>query len=237
MGTEPNVYSPKWFEFFHTDTEEARTNQEALFVATCAPLPEFRKILDVCCGLGRHARALSALGYSVIGVDRDADIIAQARKRCGGPDYVIADIRDYKPDPGAFDVVVVMSQSFGYFDAEVNRDVLRRFANSLRKGGHVILDLWNPDFFAAHQSERDLKTPRGIVRENKSIKGDRLFVDLKYPGGQREQFEWQLFTPAQMTELARSVGLALLVSCTDFDIKMVPSPAHPRIQFVLERKL
>jgi SAM-dependent methyltransferase len=236
MPLEPNVYSREWFEFFHIGIDEARTNQETMFVARFAPLPDFRKVLDVCCGLGRHAHALSNLGYSIVGIDRDADAIAKARELGGGPEFVVADIRDYAPDPGAFDVAICMSQSFGYFDAATNRDVLARLTNGVRKGGRMVLDLWNPEFFAAHQGERELKTSLGTVRENKRIKGDRLFVDLEYPSGNCERFEWQVFSPAEMTELARSVGLVLLVSCTDFDAKVLPSASKPRLQFVLERR-
>ena len=53
--------------------------------------------------------------------------------------------------------------------------------------------------------------------------------------GSSEEFECQLFTPAQMISLAQSVALALLLCCTDFDTSIMPSPARPRIQFVLER--
>ena len=77
------------------------------------------------------------------GIDRDADAIAKGRELSGGPSYVHADIRDYQPGPGTFDVAIVMSQSFGYFDPTTNRDLLGRLAVSLREGGRVILDLWN----------------------------------------------------------------------------------------------
>jgi SAM-dependent methyltransferase len=235
MRAEPNAYSRRWFEFFHVGIGEARTIQEAAFVCCCAPLPDFRKLADVCCGMGRHARALSSRGYSVIGVDRDADAIAEARELAGGPSYVHADIRDYQPEPGTFDVVIIMSQSFGYFDPTTNCDVLSRLAVSVREGGRVILDLWNQEFFAAHQGERELETANGMVRERKRLNGDRLFVQLDYPDGAQEEFEWQLFPPAKMISLAQSVSLALLLSCTDFDTTSPPSPAKPRIQFVLER--
>jgi len=235
MRAELNAYSRRWFEFFHIGIGEARTIQEATVVCRCAPLPDFRKLADVCCGMGRHARALSGRGYSVIGVDRDADAIAEARELGNGPSYVHADIRDYQPEPGTFDVAIVMSQSFGYFDPTTNRDVLGRLAAGLREGGRVILDLWNQEFFAAHQGERELQTTRGVVRERKRLDGDRLCVQLDYPDSAHEEFEWQLFSPAQMIVLAQSVDLALLLSCTDFDITITPSRAKPRIQFVLER--
>jgi SAM-dependent methyltransferase len=235
MRAEPNVYFRRWFEFFHIGIDEARTIQEATFVCRCAPLPDFRKLADVCCGMGRHARALSTRGYSVIGIDRDADIISKARELAGGPNYEVADIREYRPAPGAFDVAIVMSQSFGYFDPTTNRDVLGRLAAGLREGGRVILDLWNQEFFAAHQGERELETASGVVRESKRLNGDRLHVELDYPDGAHEGFEWQLFTRAKMISLAQSVGLDLMLSCTDFDTTITPSPAKPRIQFILER--
>jgi SAM-dependent methyltransferase len=235
MHVQANSYSGQWFEFFHVGIDETRTIQEATFVARCAPLPDFRKVVDVCCGMGRHARALTSRGYSVIGIDRNADIISKARQLAGGPNYVVADIRQYRPEPGAFDVAIAMSQSFGYFDAATNRDVLGRLAASVREGGRVILDLWNQEFFAAHQGGREFETPGGVVRESKRIDGARLFVDLEYPSRDREQFEWQLFSPAQMAELAQSVGLTSLRSCTDFDLAASPSPDKPRIQFLLER--
>ena len=169
------------------------------------------------------------------GIDRDAHAIAKARELSGGPRYVHADIRDHRPAPGTFDVAIVMSQSFGYFDPTTNRDVLGLLAVSVRAGGRVILDLWNQEFFAAHQGERELQTTRGVVRERKRLDGDRLCVQLSYPDGVQEEFEWQLFTPAQMISLAQAVGLGLMFSCTDFDTTSTPSPAKPRIQFLLER--
>ena len=131
---EPNSYSQRWFKFFHIGIAETRTTQEIDFVCACAPLPGFRKVVDVCCGMGRHARALFSRGYSVTGVERDAVAIAKARELAGGPSYLQADVRDYQPDIGAYDLAIVMSQSFGHFDAATNRDLLRRLATGVRRG-------------------------------------------------------------------------------------------------------
>jgi trans-aconitate methyltransferase len=81
--------------------------QETAFVCRCAPLPGFRKVVDMCCGMGRHARALRSRDYSVIGIDRDADVIAKARALAGGPTYVNMDIRAYRPKCGTFDAAIV----------------------------------------------------------------------------------------------------------------------------------
>lgn len=185
--------------------------------------------------MGRHARLLSSRGYSVTGVERDAQAVARARELAGGPDYFQADLREYQPESGAYDAIIVMSQSFGYFDATTNREVLERLARGLRRGGRIILDLWNPDFFAGHQGARAFELPDGTVREEKRVANGRLFVHLDYPSGSQDDFEWQLFTPAEMKSLAHSVGLNLRSSCTGFDMEMEPFSSTPRIQFVLER--
>jgi hypothetical protein len=185
--------------------------------------------------MGRHARGLSSRGYSVTGIERDLDVIARARELAGGPSYIQADIRDYRPDIGAYDLVIVMSRSFGYFDSATNRDLLGRLAKGVREGGRIVIDLWSQEFFATHQGERKLELPDGVARERKRVEDGRLFVNLDYSDGGHDDFEWQLFTPAEMLSLANSVGLALIVSCTDFDVMAKPSPTEPRIQFILER--
>jgi SAM-dependent methyltransferase len=233
--TAPNAYSSRWFESFHVGVAETRTEKEVGFICACAPLPDFQKVLDVCCGAGRHARALAARRYTVTGVERDAAAVAQAREMEGGPSYIQADVRDYQPEPAAHDLAILMSQSFGYFDAAANRDLLRQIAKGIRDGGRIILDVWNPEFFAAHQDERELQTPTGLVHETKRVEGNRLFVHLDYPGGGQEDFEWQLFTPTEMRSMAEPVGLNLTIACTDFDAMTPPSPENPRIQFVLQK--
>ena len=233
--TDPNSYSPQWFDFFHHNIAEERTTQEIDFICACAPLPNFGRVLDLCCGMGRHARALVQRGYSVTGIERDVGAIVKARELNDGPEYVHADIRDYHPENSAYDLAIVMSQSFGYFDSKTNRDLLQRVVEGIRHGGRIILDLWNPQFFVTHQGERTLETVSGTIRERKRMEADRLFVDVSYPDGARESFEWQLFTPEEMKSLGESVGLALIVVCTNFDAGTKPNSANPRIQFVLER--
>ena len=231
-----NRYSPLWFDFFHVGIDEARTNREVEFIGHCVPRSEFPTILDVCCGMGRHARALSKHGYNVTGIDRDPKAISKARELGSGPNYLGADIRDYQFPSEFFDAAIVMGQSFGHFDVGTNRDVLRRLAINIRNGGRIILDLWNPAFFMAHQGTRELKTARGNVRETKRVDSDRLFVQLEYPDGTQEKFEWQLFTAEQMTRLADSVTLILLFSCSGFDRRNDASPTDPRLQCVLEKR-
>lgn len=233
--TETNSYSSQWFEFFHVPIGEERTRREVEFIATVAPLPKFHRVLDVCCGMGRHARALAQRGYSVTGIERDPAAIAKARKLGGGPTYIENDVRSHRSEENAHDLAIVMSQSFGYFDDATNRDILASIGSGLRKEGRIILDLWNPEFFLAHQGERALTTPSGSVREMKWMEGDRLFVELTYPNGTQDRFDWQLFTPERLRAISEPAGLEMVVACTDFNAGTRPNSASPRIQFVLEK--
>lgn len=235
MQPAPNHYSRQWFELFHHTIPASRTAKEVAFICDCLPLPDFRKIADVCCGAGRHSEAVAGLGYRVTGIDRDAAAIAKARDLGGTASYMQADIRINALQAATFDAAIVMAQSFGHFDSETNRDVLARLASTVRPGGRVILDLWNPDFFLAHQDVRNLQTRAGVVRETKHVGGQRLYVGLEYPDGAKEQFEWELFTESTMNAFAQSVGLLARACCTAFNLAMSPAVTNPRIQFLLER--
>jgi SAM-dependent methyltransferase len=234
-NTGPNAYSPAWFEFFHVGISAARTEWETAFIRQSCPLPDFARLLDLCCGMGRHARALAALGYDVTGVERDAQAAAVAREGAGGPVYLQIDVRDYQPEPASFDAAIIMSQSFGYFDAVTNLDLLARLAGALRSGGRLVLDLWNPEFFVSRQGQRSFEMSAGAVRETTRMEDRRLFSRLDYPDGGQDSFEFQTFSPLEMAREAEAVGFRLETACTDFSASVAPSPDKPRIQFVLER--
>ncbi len=232
----PNSYSNEWFEFFHVGIPAARTEQETAFIQRCCPLPGYTRVLDVCCGMGRHARALAERGYTVTGIERDARAVDAARAQNGGPTYLRADVRDYQPEHASFDAIVILSQSFGYFDPDTNQALLARMGEGLRDGGRLVLDLWNPAFFVSRQGQRTFEMPVGSVVETKRMENGRLFTRLDYPGGGSDAFEFQTFTEAEMAGFARPLGLRLVIACTDFDAEVLPSADKPRIQFVLERR-
>lgn len=233
---EPNSYSTNWFEFFHVTIPAERTEREVAFIRNLCPLATYPRIADVCCGMGRHAKALAASGYAVTGVERDAQAVEKARAAEGGPNYIQIDVRDYRPKTDSFDAAVVMSQSFGFFDAATNRGVFCSLATGLRSGGRIILDLWNPEFFLIHQGHRRFKMDGGFVQENKRVVGDRLLVELEYPTGFIENFEWQIFSVPNLEALGLSAGLMLFAACAEFDLQVAPSADSPKMQCVLDRR-
>lgn len=46
-------------------------------------LPRGARVLDLCCGMGRHSLALSEAGYEVTGVDLSEALLREARSQVG----------------------------------------------------------------------------------------------------------------------------------------------------------
>lgn len=111
-------------------------------------LPERAEILDLCCGMGRHALALAELGNKVTGLDLSEVLLAEARKLDvnGEIEWLQGDMRNI-PLQKSFDVVVNLFTSFGYFstDAE-NERVLHEIERVLKPGGQFIIDFLNASY-------------------------------------------------------------------------------------------
>lgn len=73
-----NEYSADWFRIFLSRIPAEQTAREVEFLRRQLPLPSHGRVLDLCCGAGRHALPLARAGYCVLGVDRDEAAIARA---------------------------------------------------------------------------------------------------------------------------------------------------------------
>ncbi|HYH13413.1 MAG TPA: class I SAM-dependent methyltransferase [Thermomicrobiales bacterium] len=229
-----NAYTPTWFDLFLASQVPARTDREVAFLTRVLPTPPGR-LLDVCCGYGRHAAPLTEAGYDVVGIDRDERAIARARSLHAHDrtTFLVHDMTMIRALPGPFEGIICMWQSFGYHDADTNADILRQMARCLVPGGKVVLDLYNRDFFGTRQGERTTIQEGVEIVTRQRLDGDRLIVDLDYRDhDERETFDWQVFTPHTITDLAISVGFEPVLACTAFNEPLPPSPDSPRMQMV-----
>jgi ADP-ribose pyrophosphatase YjhB (NUDIX family) len=71
-------------------------------IAGSAP-PERYRILDAGCGPGRDARWFAEAGFQVIGVDRSAGMLAEARRRAPGVEFRQGDLRQLDFPDSYFD--------------------------------------------------------------------------------------------------------------------------------------
>ena len=234
LGMTPNTYSRTWFELFletqtHTDVEVA-------FLTRNLPNPPYNRVLDLCCGSGRHANRLAREGYEVTGVDVDAAALRRARSEAtGNATYVQADMRDLSELETDFDAVLSLWQSFGYFNEATNRAVLRQISHRLRPQGRFILDIYNRAHAEKSQGATIFERRGQRVQAENRIAENRLTARLRYEDGGEDVFEWQLYHPDEITALAASVGLHCQTVCTWFDETLSPSAEAPRMQLVFQK--
>ncbi|MEN1727048.1 MAG: class I SAM-dependent methyltransferase [Pseudomonadota bacterium] len=110
------------------------------------------RVLDLGCGPGRHALPLAAQGYPVTAVDTSPSLLAELEQRRGELDIEIihGDMRTFRRSR-AFDLVLVMWTSFGYFESEDDHDrVLECIRDSLADQGRLVLDLVGVEYLARH---------------------------------------------------------------------------------------
>ncbi len=145
------------------------------------------RVLDMPCGPGRHSAALAALGHQVVGVDRTARYLDAARLRAPTATFVQADMRTFER-PGAFDLVVNLFSSFGYFpDPDDDRAQLQRFHASLREGGKLLMELNGKETLA-----KILQPSRAWELDD----GTLLIEQVKVlPGWTHTETRWTLVQP------------------------------------------
>lgn len=235
---QANAYSGKWFDSFARGIDSAQTRREVDWIQSVAPRDVFPHLLDLCCGLGRHSGLLAERGYIVLGVDRDVGAIKQARQAHPLATFEVGDVREITSDVAAsFDLVTILWQSFGFFDAVGNARLLLNLHGLLRPGGVLILDVYDAAFFAKHLQPREFTLAGGErVHEEKSMRAGRLTVTLTYESGGSDGFDWQVFTPDELARFASGCGFVEVTRAAAFDSTKKPAGESPRMQFAFRRE-
>lgn len=240
-------YSAQWFDTFLAPIPVEQTAREMDFLARNLLSLHYLSILDVCCGMGRHARELSQRGYRVTGVDVNEHALAYAQRVDKLTRYVWGDMRElgalgvtspqpspYKGEGAMFDAVLILWQSFGYFDEATNEKIVRDIARILNPRGRFILDIYNRAFFETHLGTRKIEMDARVIIETKTLNRNRLRVELDY-GAARDEYEWQIFYADEIAALAARCGLREILRCASFDEIIAVSSEMPRMQFVFEK--
>lgn len=230
-----NEYSHRWFPAFLDTVPEAWTRGEVVGITQRIPLPSFSKVLDICCGPGRHAGPLVAAGYEVTGVDRNREVVAQAARRVPSGTFIELDQRAVAALDATFDAAMILWQSFGYFDPATNDQVLADIAKRLRPGGRLLLDVYHPRFVRSNVgTQTSVRAPdcRSITND---VAANRLISTITYLDGSTETMNFELFEPDDLARRAATSGFKLIEACCWWDSHRPPSPNEQRYQLVLER--
>jgi SAM-dependent methyltransferase len=225
----------EWFEESYLDLYEHRDSAEAEgFVTTLLDRldpPAGGRVLDVACGAGRHAHALAARGFQVVGIDLSRCLLEQAAAHTppeparGRILFVRGDMRRLPVRPrGWADLVLNLFTSFGYFPTE-REDVLALagMAGALRPEGVLVLDFLNRSRVLASLVERDeqQRDGRTILQERRLTDRKRRIekrITLLHPEGHRSLFQEsvRLYTPEELARLLRDAGLSRIELWGDY---------------------
>ena len=143
-----------WVDFypfmFPQERFDAAGEQVEKILALCNV--ESGHVLDLCCGPGRHTTELARRGFTVIGVDLTTFLLDKARARAEAEGLKVEWVQDSMLDfvrPGAFDLILSMFTSFGFFDDKSDDlKVLRNMYESLKPGGVALIDVMGKERFA-----------------------------------------------------------------------------------------
>jgi SAM-dependent methyltransferase len=161
--------SQEWDQRYATTDLVWGAGPNRFLVAEVEGLPPGRA-LDLGCGEGRNAIWLAQRGWQVSGVDFSEVGLDKARslavERGVEVTWVRADLLDYQPDHGAFDLVIVM---YIQLPAAQLADVMKRASAALAPGGTLLVvghDLLNlSQGYGGPQNPEVLFTPADIERD------------------------------------------------------------------------
>jgi len=228
----PRAWFERWFDehylALYPHRDDAEAERLVALVAARTRLARDARVLDLCCGGGRHLAAFARrLDRAPVGLDLSPALLAAAHRRLGDTAALVrADVRALPLAPGSLDLVTSLFTSFGYFDTDAEHlAMLAAVARALRPGGWFTLDFLNAARVRDTLVARDERRVRGhhVVQERALERGGRYVVkrirvcrgDDGPPLTAEERV--RLYTPDDLADLLARAGLRVQEACGDYD--------------------
>ncbi len=207
--------------------EIERAPKEIDKISSLADLEGDMKVLDLCCGVGRHSIVLAKRGYDVTGVDLTEHYLEKARKKAEEEDleieFVKEDMREFKRKED-FDVVLNLFTSFGFFeDEEENMKVLENIHESLRSNGKLILDVMGKEILARIFEEKDWsKTNDKFMLEERSVEKNWSWMKTRRTlindeGKKEYNISHWIYSAKELENMLKEVGFSSVEVYGNYD--------------------
>ncbi|MDO3410465.1 class I SAM-dependent methyltransferase [Saccharibacillus sp. CPCC 101409] len=225
--------------------DEQGAEHEVREMISWLKLEQGSKVLDLCCGMGRHSLSLAEAGYEATGMDLSDVLLGEAKKEEGADNvrWVQGDMRELPFADGEFDAVVNLFTSFGYFkkDSEHVR-VLKEIRRVLRPGGRFIIDFMNPPHVERHlepyteREEEGLKIEERRRIEDGFVKKHITIIPQPADGEETREYDERvkLYTFERFGEMLEEARLEVVEVRGSYDEKRY-KPDSERMIFVGKR--
>jgi SAM-dependent methyltransferase len=169
----------------------------------------------------------------VTAIDVNADALAVARTRAPEVQFVELDQRRVGELVGPFDLALILWHSIGHASRADDEQTIQAIASVLRPGGILLLDMFHPDWLATH-GRNDYHDERGATI-NRHLRGGRCINRIAYVGGGVDHIEFNVYAPAEMTQLATVAGFDVAAPIAWWRPELPASGEHARYQLTCRK--
>jgi ubiquinone/menaquinone biosynthesis C-methylase UbiE len=198
----------------------AETEQEVDQIISLMEINSGSKVLDLCCGQGRHSLELTKKGFNTTGVDRTSKYLEKAKsdahKKNFDVEFIKDDMRHFKR-LDYFNAVIIMYTSFGYFkDHYDNMKVLENSLNSLKDNGSLLIDVMGKEVVARIFCERECYELNGATYiEERKVTNDWSWMEncwIQMKDNKRQEFRLKhwLYSANKLRKMLKDIGFSLV---------------------------
>jgi SAM-dependent methyltransferase len=227
-----NAFDKAYLELYRHRSPEQGVGQVRAMLDS-GLLPRSGRVLDLCCGAGRHLLPMREAGLAAVGLDLSLPLL-RAGALAGVA--VRGDMRRLPFATGCFDVVVNLFTSFGYFESEAdNRAVLAEVRRVLKPGGRLVLDHMNAQVTVRELVPESVDEREGyVLRQSRSYHAEsrRVHKDVHMQAPDGSTRHWhesvRVLTPAELDATLAEAGLHVTARHADFDGANFDERVSPR---------
>ncbi len=179
-------FSNKYYLELYRHRDEKEATDLINLIQRNVDLKRGDKVLDVCCGSGRHSIEFAKRGFDVTGFDLSEFLIGEAKKNKEELQeknlklkFQKKDMRDFN-FKRAFTLAVNIFSSFGYFESdEENFSVFGNVHMSLRREGLFVFDFLNESYLKKNLVKKDFVTigNKRIIQERR-LENNFVYKDI-----------------------------------------------------------
>jgi 2-polyprenyl-3-methyl-5-hydroxy-6-metoxy-1,4-benzoquinol methylase len=234
-----------WFdsEYYHTLYKNRDEKEAEFFIENLVQylnLKQRKKLLDIACGKGRHAKYFNSLGLNVVGVDLSFNSITAAKKDENETlQFFIHDMREVYQE-NQFDVVTNLFTSFGYFEKDSDeKKAINAMASNLKKEGVLVIDFMNAKKVMNNLVASEIKIIDGITFDiSREVVNQHIIKDIHITDSRIEhhfQEKVKTLTLANFSDFITNAGLKIIDIFGNYKLEKFNAQTSSRLILICKK--